>query len=96
MQGDKLQQKTRRFLIFLSSVAMQLPLSQGTGTVESELLQSSHAGVWFFGGNERLSQRLQKLETMTFYLYCFKSFTHMSSRDVLFFKIAVSAKNRVL
>lgn len=31
---------------------MELPLSQGTGKMESEVLQSSHTGAWgfFWGG----------------------------------------------
>lgn len=78
---------------FLRSVVIQLPMSQGTREVQSEVLQSSHKGVCIFWGRERLSQRLQKLESMTFYLYCFNSFSHMPSRNVLFFKVAVSAKD---
>lgn len=37
---------------FVRSVLMELPLSQGTEKVESEVLQSSHTGsrVFFLGG----------------------------------------------
>lgn len=95
MQRDKLKKKKKheKSHCSLRSAVIQLPLSQGTGKVQSEVLQSSHTGVCIFWGRERLSQRSQKLESMTFYSYCFNSFTHMPSRDVLYFKIAVSAKN---
>lgn len=73
MQGDKFQQKKpeeKSQLCRIYCHTATIVTRDGKSGVWG-LTKIPHRDVFFFGGRGRLSKRLQKLESITFYLYCF-------------------------